>query len=320
MKRCREFLANSSRVHARFTKSGEDGPMQGVASATRFGRNRHPGDKRMLTRRRFLLSAFGAAAAATGYAALVEPFWIDVVHRQLSLPQLPAALRGARLVQLSDVHICSRVSEDFLLSAFGRVKALQPEIVAYTGDFMTLGHDTPQRLARLFPRLPKGRLATVGVLGNHDYGEAWRDPTCAAAIVRLADDAGIRILRNEVAHVHGLALIGLDDLWAGRSKPAAALAGVDLTRPNVVLSHNPDSVDVGDWRGYRGWIISGHTHGGQCKPPFLPAPLLPVRNRRYTAGEISLPDGRTLYINRGLGYLHQVRFNVRPEITVFTLI
>ena len=47
--------------------------------------------------------------------------------------------------------------------------------------------------------------------------------------------------------------------------------------------------------------------------------LLPVKNRKYTAGEIDLQDGRTLYINRALGCLLQVRFNVRPEITVFEL-
>jgi predicted MPP superfamily phosphohydrolase len=73
------------------------------------------------------------------------------------------------------------------------------------------------------------------------------------------------------------------------------------------------------WNGYRGWILSGHTHGGQCKPPFFAPPVIPVRNRRYTAGAFDLYDGRWLYINRGLGYLHRVRFNARPEITVFTL-
>jgi predicted MPP superfamily phosphohydrolase len=66
-------------------------------------------------------------------------------------------------------------------------------------------------------------------------------------------------------------------------------------------------------------VLAGHTHGGQCKPPFLPPPLLPVRNRRYTAGEFAVAPGRTLYINRGLGHLIQVRFNVRPELTLFTL-
>ncbi len=73
------------------------------------------------------------------------------------------------------------------------------------------------------------------------------------------------------------------------------------------------------WGDYQGWILAGHTHGGQCKPPFLPPPLLPVWNPRYTAGEFPLAGNRRLYINRGIGYVLRVRFNVRPEITVFHL-
>jgi hypothetical protein len=90
-------------------------------------------------------------------------------------------------------------------------------------------------------------------------------------------------------------------------------------RPSLVLCHNPDAADRTIWAGYRGWILSGHTHGGQCKPPFCTPPFLPVNNHRYHAGEIDLGDGRRLYVNRALGYLKRVRFNARPEITVFTL-
>ncbi|HEY9229692.1 MAG TPA: hypothetical protein VIP11_23785, partial [Gemmatimonadaceae bacterium] len=68
-----------------------------------------------------------------------------------------------------------------------------------------------------------------------------------------------------------------------------------------------------------GWFLAGHTHGGQCKAPFLPPPLLPVRNRRYVSGIVDVAQGRTLYISRGVGHLIRARFNVRPEITVFTL-
>jgi predicted MPP superfamily phosphohydrolase len=87
----------------------------------------------------------------------------------------------------------------------------------------------------------------------------------------------------------------------------------------LALSHNPDTADLPGWDAYSGWILAGHTHGGQCKPPFLPPPLLPVQNRRYSAGEFALSGGRRLYISRGLGHLLTVRFNVRPEITMFRL-
>ncbi len=132
-------------------------------------------------------------------------------------------------------------------------------------------------------------------------------------------DCGIRVLRNEVVDVGGLDVVGLDDLWAKQFQPAAALAYRDAAKPALVLSHNPDTADEPGWFGYEGWILSGHTHGGQCKPPFLPPPVIPVRNRRYTSGEIDATGGRRLYISRGVGHTMMVRFNVRPEVTVFTL-
>ncbi|MGC3966165.1 MAG: hypothetical protein QM775_01970 [Pirellulales bacterium] len=139
--------------------------------------------------------------------------------------------------------------------------------------------------------------------------------------MRRLSDVGIRLLRNETATVEGLQIVGLEDLWTPRFSELAASRLVANTAgsPAVVLSHNPDTCDRSFWGDYRGWILAGHTHGGQCKPPFLPPPLLPVKNKRYTSGEFDVGPGRKLYIHRGVGYLHRVRFNVRPEITVFTL-
>ena len=117
----------------------------------------------------------------------------------------------------------------------------------------------------------------------------------------------------------GLTVAGVDDIWSPTCDPAAVTPTLDHAKPNLFLCHNPDAADRDVWAGYQGWILCGHTHGGQCKPPFLPPPVVPVSNRRYIAGEVDLYDGRRLYINRGLGHLRQVRFNVRPEITVFTL-
>ena len=97
-------------------------------------------------------------------------------------------------------------------------------------------------------------------------------------------------------------------------------AGLDASRGAIALSHNPDTVDLPVWGNYEGWILAGHTHGGQCKPPFLPPPVLPVKNRRYTAGEFELAGNRRLYISRGVGHAGlAVRFNVRPEVTLFEL-
>jgi uncharacterized protein len=280
--------------------------------------------ERTISRRRFLrASAAGIAglgASTLLYALRWEPHWLELVERRLPIANLPDGLVGARLVQLSDLHIGRRVSESYLLHTFERVKDLAPEIVIYTGDFTCYSEDVFDRVQRLFPHLPLGSCGTVGILGNHDYGPGWARPKVAHRIAELAGEAGVRVLRNEVVEIDGLQIVGLDDLWARRFEPGNAWPFLNPKRASVVLSHNPDTVDEPVWGAYAGWILAGHTHGGQCKPPFLPPPILPVRNRRYTSGEFTLTGGRRMYINRGVGHLLRARFNVRPEVTVHQLV
>ena len=280
-----------------------------------------------MNRRAFVLGGVGLAAAGAagvaGYAFGVEPHWVEVVRRELPVAGLPAALAGATMLQISDVHVGPRVSDEYLVGALAQGAALRPDLVVVTGDLLThrelRGEAQYAQLRRVLSGLPRGRLATLAVLGNHDYGTAWRDLRVAARVQEELERAGASVLRNDAYTVAGLDVVGVEDLWAGRADARAALAGRGGTGAAVALCHNPDGADALDWGDHRGWILAGHTHGGQCRPPFLPPPILPVRNRRYSAGAVSAPGGRTLYISRGLGHLLHVRFNVRPELTLFTL-
>ena len=275
---------------------------------------------KLFTRRRILrLGVYGGGAATLGYTAFVEPFWLELVERKLPIANLPDPLEGKTLVQISDLHASSRVSSDYLVESLQRVAALKPDIVVYTGDFISLDEETDRSMAEVFPHLVRGKIGTAAILGNHDYGVNWAEESWAQKIIGALGAVGIPVLRNGVIDIGGLQILGLDDSWAEKIDLAKGFSELDSKEAALVLSHNPDTVDQGDWSGYRGWILAGHTHGGQCKPPFLPPPVLPVVNKRYTSGHFSLGGGRDLYINRALGYLHQVRFNVRPEVTVFTL-
>lgn len=273
----------------------------------------------MPSRRKLLKTGLALGAASLGlYTWRIEPHWLEIVARPLPIAGLPDALVGKRLVQISDLHIGPQVDDDYLVNTFERVQQIGPEIVVYTGDFISHRDQVDDQIRRVFSRCALGSLATFGVLGNHDYGMSFRDQAVAGEVARVATDSGITLLRNEVKEVDGLQVCGLEDLWGGNFD-TAALKALRPDKPALVLSHNPDSVDWPGWDDFQGWILSGHTHGGQCKPPFLPPPLLPVNNRRYTAGEFDLAGGRRMYINRGVGYLYRVRFNVRPEVTVFEL-
>jgi predicted MPP superfamily phosphohydrolase len=262
----------------------------------------------------------GAAAGTFLYTWRLEPHWVDVVHHRLPLVGLPTELVGKRIVQFSDIHAGEVVDQSYLLRAASSAAELKPDLVVVTGDFMSCDGDeqVPKALdvIRAIPQPPLGRIA---VMGNHDYGGAWQSNQVANKLAAGLERLNVQVLRNQVTDVAGLQIGGVDDLWTNNFDAEKTLGRLQSDRPTIVLCHNPDAVDRPEWKDFQGWVLAGHTHGGQCKPPFLPPPLLPVENRRYVAGEYDIGPGRWLYINRGLGYLRRVRFNARPEITVFTL-
>jgi len=224
-------------------------------------------------------------------------------------------------MQISDIHIGDRFDWKYIVKSFAKASKLKPDFVVYTGDFVT--YDSAKQfdqLTEVFKKPVLGQLGTLGILGNHDYGKNWAETDVAEKIYDIVQTAGIDMLRNEQKEINGLHFIGFDDYWGANFNPEQAMQDFKVEKASIALCHNPDVCDLDVWGDYKGWILSGHTHGGQVKPPFLNPPMLPVKNKKYSAGEIDLEDGRTLYINRALGHLWQIRFNVRPEITVFELV
>ncbi len=277
-----------------------------------------------LKRRKFLktlITISGVSAVAGLYAWQVEPYWLEFVRIDMPVKNLPNALIGKTIMQISDLHVGNRSSHTHLINSLKKAKAYHPDFVVYTGDYITLHEGKPvqDKLELVMSHFVKGTLGTLGILGNHDYGVGWNEPEVATGIVKKLEAAEVTVLRNEQLSIAGLNFIGLDDFWGTNFNPELVMPAYNPSLANIVLSHNPDTCDLDVWNNYQGWVLSGHTHGGQCKPPFLPAPVLPVRNKKYSAGITDGGNGKQLYINRALGCSFQVRFNVRPEITIFTL-
>ena len=277
-----------------------------------------------MNRRKFIKRTFWGTIGIgflTGlYAWQIEPFWLDFVKRKMSITNLPDNLKGKTLMQISDIHVGNRFDYNYIIDSFKKAQEFNPDFVVYTGDYVSYeDQDQFKQLDEVLEHVVKGKIGTVGILGNHDYGKNWAEQEVADKISKQLTNAGIDLLKNDQIDIAGLNIIGFDDYWALNFAPEKVMNNYDETKANLILCHNPDVCDLDVWNGYKGWILSGHTHGGQCKPPFLKAPMLPVKNKRYSQGEIDLNDGRTLYINRAVGHLWQVRFNVRPEITIFEL-
>ncbi len=259
------------------------------------------------------------------YAVGVEPRWLEVTHHEIRVPGLDSRLDGKVAVHISDTHVGKGVGDAYLKRQFEYIRGLDPDFVLFTGDYLDMGKDWHmEKGQKLLPFFPQGKLGTACVLGNHDYMNGHGRFVSAQQTQKLVDsfaEHGIKVLRDEVVEFEGLAIAGLRDFWFGqfsRISAREAIASV-IDRPSIVLSHNPDTVDLPIWDGFESWILCGHTHGGQCRFPLVGAPILPVINKNYVAGKYDIEGGHRMFITRGIGHTRRIRFMARPEISVMTL-
>ena len=272
-------------------------------------------------RRRMLKLSLVGGVATFGYAWQIEPRWIEYQHLDMPVPDLADSLVGKTCIQLSDLHIGPRVGEAYLRRQFEYVKTLKPDFVFYTGDFVDyVDKDQFDLLRKIMPDAPQGAIGTAGVLGNHDFARHSDGSGLTKRIEGFLNEIGINILRDSAIELGDLRVAGLEDFWSTRFRVESARKGIlSGEKPSIVLSHNPDTADLDVWGDFNGWILCGHTHGGQCVIPFVGPPIIPVRNREYVSGVYDLEPQRKMYINRGVGHTLKARFCARPEITVFRL-
>ena len=284
------------------------------------------GRPKNMTRRllKTVAAAVAAVAAGGAYAHWVEPTWVEVTETDIPVPNLPPAWDGVRLAQISDLHCGPWVPLKYLQACIRRVNDLGPDLVAATGDFVTLRQEqgyTDAAAGMLKDLRPT--LGTFACLGNHDYGACLvsEAPACIALDLAVAGTQ-VQVLRNTTARLtrggQDLWIVGLEDVWAGEFNPKAATATLPRGAASIALCHNPDVADLLAEAGC-GAILSGHTHGGQVDLPLIGPPYLPVSIRHRYRGLHAV--GRSwLYINRGLGWLWvRARILCRPEIAVLTL-
>ncbi len=291
------------------------------------------------SRRAFLTnSTFGgvavAAAGAPGYATLVEPWSIKVREYSVAIDGLPESLKGLRIAQVSDTHLGPRIPESFVAQAYAMALDLNPDLIVLTGDHVHDGTREYQRAAELCkPMVERCPMGVIGVLGNHDW---WGGGVQLSAMM---SDAGVRMIDNDRVWIDSiarrvvsedpgggaLAVVGIGDLTDGVVDVERAFRGVDPSSPRIVLAHNPDTAEIDglarDGSHRVDLMISGHTHGGQVKIPFVGTPVVPSEyGQKYAGGLVAGPRFRVC-VSRGIGMsMLPVRVGVPPEISLIELV
>lgn len=251
------------------------------------------------------------------YANKIEPNWFDVVSVRVTLPHLAQEFQNYRIVQISDLHVDDWMTQQKLNKIVTLINQQKPDLVALTGDFVTyIPDDFARKMTTAFGQL-KPKDLSVAVLGNHDHwtnAKTIRNVLKQSGIVDISNDVTTIERKNAVLHI-----AGVDDFWVGKDRLDLVLDQLPGKDAAILLAHEPDFADISSSTGRFDLQISGHSHGGQVSIPFFGPPKLPLYGQKYPAGFYKVGN-MFQYTNRGVGTVKpRVRFNCRPEITVFTL-
>ncbi|HYF01906.1 MAG TPA: metallophosphoesterase [Patescibacteria group bacterium] len=279
------------------------------------------------SRRKFVQTlGWGFAAvpfvvAADGLLRTTRDFTTYNVN--VPIPNLPRALDGVRIVQLSDIHAGSFFSHEPLQEIRRIVSNLRPDMIVITGDFVNF---SPKELNVIYSELErfKAPLGVWGSIGNHDH---YNTPPEHALLKRGLNQAGINLLvnQNHVFNIDGakLQLAGTDNTGLGQNFADinAALSGLTAGEPTILLAHDPTFWDIAI-KGKQpiDLMLSGHTHGGQVGMNFFGKEVSVAQFVYKQWAGLYTERDQHLYVNRGIGIVGPpFRIGIPPEITHFTL-
>ena len=263
------------------------------------------------------------------YGSLIERNCFRIKQITITTTDLPENFDGYRIVHISDIHARSfNGREKHLQRAMDKINELKPDMVAFTGDLITMTPDELESHTHALGSL-KARDGIFSVLGNHDYS-MYSDAGPEArqkhmeTLISAEEALGWNLLMDENRIIRrgadSIALIGVQNTSPSRHFPSKGNLTIASEGTEgmfrILLSHDPMHWEAEILGQNYPLTLSGHTHAMQFS--FLgwsPSSLMFKQFRGlYTRGD------QSLHVNPGLGEtIFPARIGVRPEITLLTL-
>lgn len=258
------------------------------------------------------------------YAQWIEPFRLEVTRQTLESPKLDPDAPPIRLLHLGDLHMEQISPRERELNRL--VRELAPDIIVFSGDFVSLLHPDPERARAQIRQVISEWRAPMGVyiVAGSPLIET---EEMVESFVEGLDN--LRWLRDEAVVLETdagqLALLGMSTTHE-RERDIPRLRELTQMMPKgafwLLLHHSPDLAPEADELGYD-LYVAGHTHGGQIRLPLI-GPIVTSSEfwRTYAMGRYDM-EHATLYVSRGLGMegasAPRVRLLCPPEIVLWEI-
>lgn len=248
----------------------------------------------------------------------IEPRLLIVKNVDLSIPNWPQKLNNTTITIISDLHIGSKnVDLKKLNKVVLKANAQNSDLIFILGDYdsylISKSKIPPEKISNALGQL-KAKYGVVSILGNHDISHQ-------EIVKSILAKTNIKLLEDEKVNIKikntNLNVIGTRDLWHFPDQSKALSLVRNTHGPIILLSHNPDLYDKVP--SNVSLILSGHTHGGEVRFPFIGAPFIPSEyDQRFIKGHIA-ENNKHIYITSGIGSLSRFRFGNIPEIVILHL-
>lgn len=232
--------------------------------------------------------------------------------------RIPNEFDGAKIIHFSDLHYASTILENELIEIVEKINEYKPDIVIFTGDLFDKNYKvTTEDIEIVTKNLSKikASLGKYAVTGNHDYEyDGYKT---------IIKDSNFKLLNNSYELIFNkgntpILISGVPSSIKEKNELEFLSINDELTYYNIFLAHEPDTLSK--VRQYNiDLMLSGHSHGGQVRLPFIGALFTPIGSKMYY-DEYYKVDETDLYISSGIGTSAlKIRFLNKPSINLYRL-